>query len=196
MEESHMRGHRIAGSLALLVALMVASTNPLAAATPTRFGSRLTSDTQPTSIHCPETTGTAKCTWFLTEAYHRPGGEPAPRDGVIGKIRIIARTAGSFRLYLGRWKPAVDRGKVIRKGPLFNYQGQPDDGTYTITAWNVSIPVHKGDYLVIKANRSGFVNCSGQETHVIAPPLAVGDPFAPVPETVGCSLLLEAVYKS
>ena len=101
---------------------------------PVRFGAKLNSTVQPSNslpgLTCngPETP-LVPCTMVLNEAYGRPdGGELAPRNGTIKKIRLIAGGPGSFRLQIkkinGR-RCSTPRKRGGWYGPQIRYQG-PD----------------------------------------------------------------------
>ena len=169
-----------------------------------KFGAKLDPSVQPSNAEtphpCDENNVGAACTWIMNDAYGRPdGGERAPRRGVIRRIRLIAGAPGSFRLFTTRAfrDPPDYFGKAVRRGPLINYQGQPDNvvDTYRVEIFRVKIPIRKGVRLGIRTKQTSTLRCSsgGPNTLLFQPPLLVGDPFAPATADDGCWLLLEAV---
>ena len=166
----------------------------------TKFGAKLTPETQPSNASeahpCEPAPG--KCTRVSMEAYGRPeGGHKAPKDGKIKKIRIIAGEQGSFRLQLARAKANQEKAKVTYTGPKLSYDGQSGDEPYEIESFKVNVPVDKGDHLGILSRKTSMLRCSsgGPNQLLFQPPLSVGGPFQTADATDGCWLLLEAVYK-
>jgi hypothetical protein len=130
------------------------------------------------------------------EAYGRPnGGEVAPKDGTIGQIQIIAGVPGTFRLQIAEAHPKKKEAKVLAEGPVIHYQGQGTNGQdngppYVIETFDVNVPVHKGDYLAVKAKKISFMRCSsgGPNMLFFEPPLEVGGSFEKADTTAaaGC----------
>jgi len=181
-----------------LAALMVAPSSGMAF----RVGSKLTTETQPSNAgdghECQPLPGT--CTWAMNEAYGRPnGGERSPFTGKLRKIRLIAQVPGSFRLQIVKVKPN-GAGKLIRKGPVIHYQGQPENGDpdqYVIESFRVKVPIKKGQRLAIKTSSTSLVRCSsgGPNSLLWQPPLARGAGFSHYDADDGCWLLLEGIGK-
>jgi hypothetical protein len=173
----------------------------------TRFGARLTSQTQPSNagngVLCRNNKPSAMCSWVLMDAYQREAGGAnghlAPMDGTISKVRLIACAPGSFVLQIGRADPTTDQAMVLQTGPLINYAGDPRHcrgQRYQIETFDVNVPVSQGDYLAVVAPKVGFVRCSsgGDNTLLFDPPLADGGELRTATEGEGCWLLLEAEY--
>jgi hypothetical protein len=205
------------GFMVLLLAMALGASQALPAAAATRFGSRLTTDTQPSNAGqgrwCEEFTQDddqpphPNCTWVMMEAYGRPVSNPgpdhrAPRKGYIDKVRVVACAPGSFRLQIAKVRPALQQARIVRNGPIVNYNGDPDncdDETYTINTINIpNVRVFKNEYLAVKARKVGFLRCSsgGPNMLLFDPPLPVGAGYRTATEDDGCWLLLEAVMTS
>ncbi len=202
---SRIRITWVGSTFAVLLALSLAAT---ASAAPIRFGAKLTTDTQPQpALWCDEPNDTgphANCTWILNEALGRPGaGEKAPRNGTIGRVRLMSCEAGKFKIQVARKSPASNKYRVVLNGPTIKYQGDPqgcgddDDFVYKIESFASSFQVHKGDRIAIKAKRTGTLRCGsgGDHTLLFAPPLAVGSTARKATDTQGCLLLVEWQYK-
>jgi len=187
--------------------VMLVAPTLLSAQGPVRFGSRLTTDTQPSNAtpahwcNDPEPEPHPVCTWVMQEAYGRPdGGHKAPKAGTIGKVRVIACEPGSFKIQLARSKASNDTARVIRSGPKVSYPGDPDgcdDENYTINTIKVDFDVRKGEQIAIRAKRTGALRCSsgGSNTLLFDPPLTPGGAFTDATETDGCWMLVEFQYK-
>jgi len=186
----------MAGLAAVLATLMLVSVSPLASAAPVRFGARLDNQTQPDggAQSCSNTSTT--CTWVQVEAYQRADGLKAPKNGTIKRIRVIAgEKGGRFRPVLARIRNGGDQAKVVRRGPLLTYDGQPDlDPPYQVQVFNVSMTVNKGDVLGIEALRTSLLRCSGANLPQFQPALLAGGGFRNATGDTGCYLLIEAQY--
>ena len=172
-----------------------------------KFGSALDPTIQPSNAapqhECDMGSPTDVCTWVMNEAYQRPdGGHRAPRKLVIRKIRLIAAGPGSFRLQIARLSeiaPNDFQAKIVRRGPIINYQGDPDGGVddvYPVETFRVGrIRVRRGSVLAIKTAATSTLRCSsgGNNTLLYDPPLPLGGPFDSPSSDDGCWLLLEAV---
>jgi hypothetical protein len=187
-------------SLPTLLAAFAALAFVSSADAATKFGAKLTPQTQPsnasTAHPCEPDPG--KCTRVSMEAYGRPdGGHKAPKDGTIKKIRIIAGDSGSFRLQLARAKANAEQAKVTYTGPRLSYDGQSGDEPYEIESFKVNAHVEKGDHLGILSRKTSMLRCSsgGPNQLLFQPPLSAGGPFQTADATDGCWLLLEAVYE-
>ena len=178
-------------------AIMVAPSSSMAF----RFGSELTPETQPSNAgdghDCAPNPG--YCTWVMNEAYGRPdGGEKSKYKGKLKRIRLIANVPGSFRLQIVKVRPN-GAAKVVRKGRVINYQGQPDPNAddYLVESFPVNIRIKKGHRLAIKTSSTSLVRCSsgGPNSLLYQPPLAFGGGFNQYDATDGCWLLIEGVAK-
>jgi hypothetical protein len=121
------------------------------------------------------------CSWVLTQAQGNAGHETAPKNGTIGKLRLMACGPGSFVLQIASAKPSRKKAKVISTGPLINYKGDNHNCTgsknFFIETFPVDVPVKKGQYLSVVATNVSFIyNSSGDGSLVFDPPLADGDP--------------------
>jgi hypothetical protein len=190
------------------VALVLFSTQASAAA---RFGAKLDAQTQPSNAgnghFCDDNHTAITCSWVLEDAFQREfpagtNGHLAPKTGTIAHIRLIACAAGTFVLQVG---PATGRtqktAKVTRSGPVINYKGDPqhcEGDTFKIETFTVNVPVQKNDYLMVYANKVGFLRCSSGGTNSLKfnPPLVDGAGFRASTLSEGCWLLLEAEYAS
>lgn len=217
-EVSHVRTVSRAGSAGVLVALLLllAQVLPVGAASG-GFGAKLDKTSQPANAeggqrcddHGGIPTGSA-CTWVATQAYRNAGQHKAPRDGTIGKVKLVSCVQGSFRLQFARVRPAQDTAKVVRNGPVIRYAADPrqidgdedtycggEDGTdYQVQTFRVNVPVRKGESIAFKAKRTGTLYCSGDSgVDVYAPPLAVGGSFRTATDDTSCLMLVRLVYK-
>jgi hypothetical protein len=190
------------------IAVIALTLVPAAAmAAPVKFGSELNPTVQPSNslpgLRCSQE-APGPCTMVQNEAYGRPdGGELAPKTGTIKKIRLIAGGPGSFRLQIAKVKRSTlfgtNEAKVVANGPRISYQGQTEaneeSGSYRVEAFNVNVPVKKGQQLALKGNVTSMVRCSsgGDNTLVYTPPL--GSSFRPATSTDGCWILMEAVIR-
>jgi len=192
-----------------LVALMLAI--PAASDAATSFGAKLTPDIQPSNAEtahpCDPNADEAgePCTRVLMDAYGRPDQPNAPKSGKIKRIKLIAGEAGTFRLQIVKANPATQQAKLVRNGPVINYQGQPvlgeeDDPaeSYNVEKFKVNVKVKKGQYLAIESTETSTMRCSsgGPNQLIFSGPLQLGSPFRSADETDGCWLLIEARVKS
>jgi len=180
-------------------------------AAPVRFGARLTNDTQPQPAQwCDEPNDSPPhddCTWILDEAQGRgDGGVKAPKNGTIGRVRLMSCTPGSFRVQVARKVPGKNKYKVRKNGPMIRYEGDrqgcgdDDDFTYRIESFRTDFTVLKGDRIAIRAKRTGTLRCGGSgETLLFHPPLVAGGNSrgvnAPGSDDSSCNLLVEWQYK-
>jgi hypothetical protein len=216
MDRSAQR--RLAGGLMMAAALSATTFLPITAggATPSRmpakkapvsFGALLTTHSQPSNAFDgqPCEPKAAPCTRVMSEAYRRPDPETdqvAPKNGTIGKVRIVAGVAGKFRLELVKAEVGKQKAKVVAVGPLISYAGQgsgtEDNGPpYKIETFKVNLPVKKGEFLAVQAKKISFEYCSGGGDNQLTfePPLVVGKPYRHTNHVDGCLMLLEAIYK-
>jgi hypothetical protein len=141
----------------------------------------------------------------MTAAYRRSDPQAdvyAPKNGTIGKIRIVAGVPGKFRLQIVKAEPGAQKAKLVSNGPVITYQGQgtgqQDNGPpYTIESFPVNVKIDKGEYLAVKATQISFEYCSGGGLNQITyePPLVKSKTLRHTRHTDGCLMLLEAVYK-
>lgn len=143
------------------------------------FGSKLNHQLTPPQF-CDQNDKAKVCTWLLEIGQSNTSKTQAPRDGTIGKVRLIACEPGTFVLQIARAKPSNDTARVIRSGPLINYEGDKKNckGTkFQIEEFDVSVPVKKGDFLAVVANKVAFLyNASGDGSILFDPPLPDGGP--------------------
>jgi hypothetical protein len=144
------------------------------------FGSKLNHQLTPAAF-CKQDNKAKICTWLLEIGQKNVGRERAPRDGTIGKIRLMACNPGTFVLQIARARPASDRARVVRSGPLINYRGDRrncNSQNFQIEEFDVSVPVRRGDFLAVAANRVSFIyNASGDGSILFDPPLPDGGPL-------------------
>jgi len=198
----------------VLLCLMIGGTMLLAgqvtaAAGPVRFGANLNSTMFPDNAYSGRTcdnvisggSGTYGCTWIEAQAKNTAtplASARAPKDGFINKIRVIGGQAGSFRLFLARYKPATHQGKVVKAGPTINYATDPCNPDCHVQVISIApLQVHKGDTLSIKTAKTSIISCNsgGDAISLYKPPLAVGGAFTTATDTDGCFLLLQAQYQ-
>jgi hypothetical protein len=169
-----------------------------------RFGSKLDPSVQPSNAEtahpCDHDNPGSACTWVMNEAYGRPNtGHKSPADGRITRIRLIAGEQGSFRLQIVKIRKSGStfQGKVVRKGPVIHYVGQPegDQDTFVVESFKVSVPIKKGERLAIKTAQTSTLRCSsgGPNTLLFEPPIVLGGGFRSNTNDDGCWMLIEAV---
>jgi hypothetical protein len=203
---------RRAGTIAAFACLALAIVPAAGVAkAPVRFGAKLNSTVQPSNslpgLTCngPETP-LVGCSMILNEAYGRPdGGELAPRNGTIKKIRLIAGGPGSIRLQIEKVNRATlfgtNEARAVWYGPQIHYQGQTEanfeDDNYRVESFPVDIPIKKGQQLGLRGQITSMIRCSsgGDNTLIYTPPLFLGGPFTAATNTDGCWLLMEAVIR-
>lgn len=163
---------RAFGALAVALAATQASGQEV-------FGSKLSHQLTP-GASCDQNNKAKLCTWLLEVGQNNPSGTRAPRNGTIGKIRLMACDPGTFVLQIARAQPSQDRARVVRTGPLINYSGDRRNcrsQNFRIEEFAVNVPVQQGDFLAVVANRVSFVyNASGDGSILFAPPLPDGGP--------------------
>lgn len=143
------------------------------------FGSKLNHQLTP-AASCEQNNKAKICTWLLEIGQNNVGKERAPRDGTIGKIRLMACNPGTLVLQIARAQPAKDKAKVVSSGPLINYEGDKrncNSQNFQIEEFAVSVPVRQGDFLAVAANSVSFIyNSSGDGSILFDPPLPDGGP--------------------
>jgi hypothetical protein len=206
------RIHRTAAWL-IAASFVVAVQAIPASATPSAFGAKLTNSSQPTPPErCSENAGipnNATCTWVATTAFENGSNFTAPRDGTIHHLKLISCVAGSFQLQIAQVQLAQHKAKIVRNGPVIDYQADPRqvDGNpntdcggnngndYIIQTFAVSVRVDKGEYIAVKAKKLGFVhNSGGGNTFLFAPPLAPGGSFQVRDGESSADLMLRLSY--
>jgi hypothetical protein len=208
---------RLAGGLVVAAAVLAptllpgaaghAATERVMAKKKVSFGAKLNSNSQPSNAFDgqPCEPRTVTCTRVMTQAYRRPDPEKdqvAPKNGTIGRIKIVAGVAGKFRLELVRAKVGKQKAKLVTRGPVIHYQGQgtgdQDNGPpYTVETFKVHLAVKKGEFLAVQAKKISFEYCSGggENQLTFEPPLKLGTGYHHTNHTDGCLMLLEAIYK-
>jgi hypothetical protein len=175
----------IAVSIALLSSQAMAATS---------FGAKLSKDTPGTGRNdCGN--GKPDCTWIMMEARGNPGGYLAPKNGMIGTIKVIACTPGKFQLQIARVRG--QKGEVVRDGPVIKYQGSGNKCNKVETfVLDEPVPVRKNDQLAIRATQPSLLYCAGNGSILqFVPPLVANEGFRKATEDEGaCMLLLEAEY--
>lgn len=205
-----MRGRRSVSVLAVLamLILLLIQASPAGAAG-TRWGSRLTTSVQPQNFqrYCDDDGAPhPNCSWMFRHVYGRDGGQRAPKNGYVSKVRIIACSAGSFYLQFGRIrrKPGTTnkyQAKVRTTSAKVVFSGDPDgcdDSTYTIRTVNIpDIYVYKGEYFGVRAKTPRALRCNSGSPNVLefVPPLANGGSYRNPADTNGCDPLIELEYR-
>lgn len=144
------------------------------------FGSKLNHQLTPAEF-CKDSNKATICTWVLEFGQNNASRTRAPRAGTIGKIRLMACNAGTFVLQIARAQPQQNTARVVRSGPLINYVGDRRNcirsRNFVIEEFAVSVPVQRGDFLAVAANRVSFIyNASGDGSILFDPPLPDGGP--------------------
>lgn len=204
-------------SSGLAAALVLVGAQALSAGTTAvSFGAKLTKSSQPANAEggrsCADdglAAGIA-CSWLSMEAYRNAGRERAPKLGTIGRVKLVSCVAGSFRLQLARVKPGARQARVVRSGPIIRYTADPrqadaDDETtcggeegkdFIVQSFSVNVPVAKGDYIVIRAKKTGALYCAGGSGVLLfSPPLAAGGAYRRANGDASCNLLVQLEYK-
>jgi hypothetical protein len=200
-----------AAGLATLVAVGVIGVSTASAAT-TKFGAKLTSNTQPsnaTNATCadadPTLSGVNPCTRVATtfaDVGAINGAIKAPKTGYVKKIKLIAQKPGAMVPFVVALKNIntqtyFAKGKATAKGPKINYVSSVQPTSYKVQSFAVNIPVQKGEYLGIKAKRTSMLRCNsgGGKQLLFQPPLKLGDPFDGSDGRDDCVLLIQAVMQ-
>jgi hypothetical protein len=188
---------------------MTASSGSAAAATtPTFFGAKLTTQSQPSNAEngqsCDENGGIphgATCTWVAISAFENGSHFTAPTTGTVKHVRLVSCVAGQFRLQLARAIPHARQAKIVANGPEITYKGQSPCGGangdhFVVQSFRVNLHVAKGEFIAIKARFAGTLSCSGGDGFLLyAPPLPVGGPLKKSHSGASCDLLVQLSYR-
>lgn len=198
----------VLGAPLVLVGLTVASGSAASASTPTFFGAKLSSQSEPSNAEsgqtCDENGGIphgATCTWVAITAFENGSHFTAPRTGTVRHVKLVSCVKGSFRLQLARAEPSARKARIVVNGPKISYHGQsPCGGTngdhFVVQSFRVRLHVAKGDYIAIKAAATGTLSCSGGDGFLLyAPPLHVGGPLKKSHSGASCDLLVQLSYR-
>jgi len=191
----------------LILVGMTASSGSAATATPTFFGAKLTTHSQPSNAQsgqsCDENGGIphgSTCTWVAITAFENGSHFTAPKTGTVKHVKLVSCVAGKFRLQLAKANPSAHKAKIVAKGPEITYAGQSPCGgasgdRYVVQSFRVNLHVTKGDYIAIKAASTGTLSCSGGDGFLLyAPPLPVGGPLKKSHSGASCDLLVQLSY--
>jgi hypothetical protein len=191
-----------------LLGLGVASGSAATATTPSFFGAKLTSQSQPSNAEngqsCDESAGIrhgSTCTWVAISAFENGSHFTAPKTGTVKHVRLVSCKAGSFRLQIAKASPSARKARIVLNGPEIKYRGQnpcggPDGDHYVVQSFRVKFRVAKGEYIAIKARSTGALSCSGGDGFLLyAPPLRVGGPLRKSHSGASCDLLVQLSYK-
>jgi hypothetical protein len=178
-----------------------------AATTPTFFGAKLTTQSQPSNAEngqsCDENGGIphgATCTWVAISAFENGSHFTAPTTGTVKHVRLVSCVAGQFRLQLARAIPHAREAKIVANGPEITYKGQTPCGGvngdhFVVQSFRVNLHVAKGEFIAIKARSTGTLSCSGGDGFLLyAPPLPVGGPLKKSHSGASCDLLVQLSY--
>ncbi len=192
----------------VLVGLTGSPGSAATAATPTFFGAKLTTHSQPSNAQdgqrCDENRGIrdgATCTWVAISAFENGSHFTAPRTGTVKHVKLVSCKAGKFRLQLAKASPSTRKAQIVVQGPEISYAGQSPCGgasgdQYVVQSFKVSLHVTKGDYIAIKAISTGTLSCSGGDGFLLyGPPLPVGGPLKVSHSGASCDLLVQLSYK-
>lgn len=191
----------------LILAGLTTSSGSAATATPTFFGAKLTTQSQPSNAQngqsCDENRGIPRgstCTWVAITAFENGSHFTAPVTGTVKHVKLVSCVAGKFRLQLANASPSTRQAKIVAQGPVITYAGQSPCGgasgdQYVVQSFPVNLPVTKGDYIAIKAASAGTLSCSGGDGFLLyAPPLPVGGPLQKSKSGASCDLLVQLSY--
>ena len=202
-----MRGRDRLWFCGLVVSLLIAALPaiPAGAATPVRFGAKLTKSTQadPFAEWCRDSNHAARCTWVAVEAFENGDRYKAPKNGTIRRVRLISCVGGSFTVQVARVRRAEDKARIVRSGPTIHYVrdnrsecGGPDGDDYRIQSFAVNFHVNRNDFIAVKGNKVGFMHSSSSGPSIkFRPPLPVGGGFQ-VADSDENSLLIQFQYAS
>lgn len=178
-----------------------------ATVTPTFFGAKLTTQSQPSNAQngqsCDENGGIphgSTCTWVAITAFENGSHFTAPKTGIVKHVKLVSCVAGKFRLQLAKANPSAQEAQIVVNGPEITYAGQsPCGGTggnhYVVQSFGVNLSVTKGEYIAIKAASTGTLSCSGGDGFLLyAPPLPVGGPLKKAQSGASCDLLVQLSY--
>jgi hypothetical protein len=192
----------------VLVGLTVSSGSAATATTPTFFGARLTTQSQPSNAQngqsCDENGGIphgSTCTWVAITAFENGSHFTAPRTGTVRHVKLVSCVKGKFRLQLAKADPSARKAKIVANGPEITYHGQSPCGGangdhYVVQSFRVNLHVARGDYVAIKAASTGTLSCSGGDGFLLyAPPLPVGGPLKKSHSGASCDLLVQLSYR-
>jgi hypothetical protein len=192
----------------VLVGLTASSGSAATAATPTFFGAKLTTQSQPSNAEngqsCDENGGIPQgstCTWVAITAFENGSNFRAPRTGTVKHVKLVSCVKGKFRLQLAQANPSTRKAKIVANGPVITYAGQSPCGGasgdhYVVQSFRVNLRVTKGDYIAIKAASAGTLSCSGGDGFLLyAPPLPVGGPLKKSHSGASCDLLVQLSYR-
>jgi hypothetical protein len=192
----------------ILVGLTASSGSAAAARTPTFFGAKLSSQSQPSNAEngqsCDQNAGIphgSTCTWVAITAFENGSHFTAPRTGTVKHVKLVSCKAGKFRLQLARANRSTHRAKIVAKGPEITYKGQspcggPNGDHFIVQSFRVKLHVAKGEFIAIKARSTGTLHCSGGDGLLLyAPPLPVGGPFKKSRSDTSCDLMVQLSYR-
>jgi hypothetical protein len=192
----------------VLVGLTASPGSAATAATPTWFGARLTSQSQPSNAEngqsCDESAGISHgstCTWVAITAFENGSHFTAPKTGTVKHVKLVSCVKGKFRLQLAKASPSADKARIVANGPEITYRGQSPCGGasgehYVVQSFRVNLHVAKGDFIAIKAASTGTLSCSGGDGFLLyAPPLRVGGSFKKAHSGASCDLLVQLSYR-
>jgi hypothetical protein len=192
----------------ILVGLTASSGSAAAVTTPTFFGAKLTTQSQPSNAEngqsCDENGGIphgATCTWVAISAFENGSHFTAPITGTVKHVKLVSCVAGKFRLQLARAVPHAREAKIVANGPEITYKGQrPCGGAsgdhFVVQSFRINLHVAKGEFIAIQARSTGTLSCSGGDGFLLyAPPLPVGGPLKKSHSGVSCDLLVQLSYK-
>jgi hypothetical protein len=192
----------------VLVGMTVSSGSAATATTPTWFGARLTSQSQPSNAEngqsCDESAGISHgstCTWVAITAFENFSNFRAPKTGTVKHVKLVSCVKGRFRLQLAKASPSADKARIVANGPEITYRGQSSCGGasgehYVVQSFRVNLHVAKGDFIAIKAASTGTLSCSGGDGFLLyAPPLRVGGSLKKAHSGASCDLLVQLSYR-
>ncbi len=192
----------------ILVSLTASSGSAATATTPSFFGAKLTTHSQPSNAEdgqpCSDNAGIPKgatCTWVAISAFENGSNFIAPKTGTVHHVKLVSCKAGKFRLQLAKALPRQNKAQILVNGPEITYTGQSpcggtDGTTYVVQTFKVKLQVKKGDYIAIQTRSTGALSCSGGDGFLLyAPPLPVGGLLKKSHSGASCDLLVQLSYK-
>ena len=193
----------------VLVGLTASSGSAATATTPTFFGAKLTTQSQPSNAEngqsCDENGGIphgSTCTWVAITAFENGSHFTAPRTGTVKHVKLVSCVRRKIPAPAGQGQPECPHRP--RSWPMVPRSATPARvragaraaTTTSSRASGSSLHVAKGDYIAIKARSTGTLSCSGGDGFLLyAPPLRVGGPLRKSHSGASCDLLVQLSYR-
>jgi hypothetical protein len=191
-----------------MLVLLLVQASPVGAAG-TRWGSRLNTSISPDNGYqtCDDDPSLPNptCSYMFRRVHDRDGGQKAPKNGYIDKVRIVSCNAGSFYLQLGKIRsdpnePGDYQAKVRKTSSKITFDGDSDCiAPYTIEVINIpDVYVYKGEYFGIKTKNPKAIRCGSApsaSTLRFDPALPSGGSYVDADDEKNCVPMIELQYR-